>query len=249
MAYFRFASSYKAGGFTPGFAGSYNPENATMYELGLKSDWWDNRLRVNLTAFTTNYKDQQLQETVGGIPLVTNAGRSTFDGGELEITAVPTPRLRVTASWGYINPNYKVYIYSDPVLGNINVADEVHMTYAARNNASIGLVYDVAEGPWGSLNTSVDFHYESRRWFFPLDRQLPYNELISGPPIYDLRARITWANFITTKGGATFSGYIWGANLLNKIQITTGTDWTPMPFATAVFSRPRSEGIGIDMKF
>jgi hypothetical protein len=82
-----------------------------------------------------------------------------------------------------------------------------------------------------------------------LDRQLPYNELISGPPIYDLRARITWANFITTKGGATFSGYIWGANLLNKIQITTGTDWTPMPFATAVFSRPRSEGIGIDMKF
>ncbi len=249
MTYIRVASAYKAGGFTPGFPGSYDPENALLTEVGLKSDWLEHRLRVNLTAYSTNYKDLQLQETIGGIPLVTNAGKAIYNGGELEITAAPVRRLRFTGSLGYIDPDYKTYIYSDPVLGNINVANEVHMTYAAKINYTVGVQADLAQGPLGTLTAILDFHYESRRWFFPLDRQLPYNELISGPPIHDLRGRLAWDDFIKTQNGATFSAYIYGTNLLNQIEIVTGTDWTPMNFASAVFSRPRTVGLGIDMRF
>jgi iron complex outermembrane recepter protein len=249
MTYVRVASAYKAGGFTPGFPGSYDPENALLTEVGLKSDWFDHRLRVNATAYNTNYKDLQLQETVGGIPLVTNAGRAIYRGGELEITAAPVRRLRFTGTLGMIDPDYKTYIYSDPVLGNINVANEVHLTYAAKLNYTVGVQADLAEGPLGTLTGILDFHYESHRWFFPLDRQLPYNELISGPSIHDMTARLTWNDLIKTSNGATFSAYIYGTNLLNQIDIVTGTDWSPMNFASAVFSRPRTVGLGIDMRF
>jgi hypothetical protein len=64
-----------------------------------------------------------------------------------------------------------------------------------------------------------------------------------------LRGRLSWDDFIKTSNGATFSAYVYGTNLLNQISIVTGTDWTPMPFATAVFSRPRTVGLGFDVKF
>lgn len=249
MTYVRFATAYKAGGFTPGFVGSYDPENAELLEIGVKSDWFDKRLRVNLSVYQTDYKDLQLQQTIGGIPKVTNAGRSTFSGGELEITAAPTKRLRASASLGYIDADFKTYMYTDPVEGNINVADEVRLTYSPELKYSTALAYDFVQRGDATLTGRVDYQYQGRRYFFPLDRQLPYNRLISGPPSHNLAARLSWNDFLVTKGGASFSASVWGDNLRDEVQSVTGTDWTPLDFATVVYSRPRTFGIGFDVRF
>jgi iron complex outermembrane receptor protein len=249
MTYFRFATAYKAGGFTPGFVGSYDPENADLYELGVKSDLFDNRLRVNASVYRTDYKDLQLQQTIGGIPVVTNAGESTFTGAEIEITAAPTARLRATASLGYIDPDYKVYMYSDPIEGNINVADEVRLTYSPELQWAASLVYDFMQKGSSAVTGRVDYDYQGRRYYFPLDRQLPYNQLISGPPFHNLSARLSWDDFLVTDRGSSFSISVWGNNLLDEEKSVSGTDWTPLDFATVVFSRPRTYGVGLDMRF
>jgi len=62
-------------------------------------------------------------------------------------------------------------------------------------------------------------------------------------------ARLTWSDFVTTKGGATLSASVWGDNLLDENKSVSGSDWTPLDFATVVFSRPRTFGVGIDLKF
>ena len=40
----------------------FDPEEATLYEIGAKTEWFDNRLRLNLAVFQTDYSDLQLMQ-------------------------------------------------------------------------------------------------------------------------------------------------------------------------------------------
>jgi len=67
------------------------PETVTDYEIGAKSEWFDQRLRANLAVYHSNYKD--IQRTISVIEagsLVTevqNAAAAKINGVELEVTA------------------------------------------------------------------------------------------------------------------------------------------------------------------
>src|SRR5262249_25782838 len=66
MAYVSIAEGSKSGGFN-GRASSaeeftqFEPEKVWAYEVGLRSEWFDKRMRVNATAFYSDYKDYQIQ--------------------------------------------------------------------------------------------------------------------------------------------------------------------------------------------
>mgnify|MGYP000140193263 CR=1 FL=1 len=57
----------------------YDPETVDAFEVGLKSEFWDNRVSLNIAAFYTKYKDIQQSTTVstpggtGNETIVTNA--------------------------------------------------------------------------------------------------------------------------------------------------------------------------------
>ena len=85
-----------ARGFRPGTFGltgtadyGVDPEFIWNYELGVKTDWFDNRLRANAAIFFSAYEDLQLTTTVQGISLMSNASESTIQGVELELLARP----------------------------------------------------------------------------------------------------------------------------------------------------------------
>ena len=89
---------FAAGGLT------FDPEYLTMWEVGTKVDWLDNRLRTNLAVYTGRYTDVQ---TTIFIPLgptsITsrgNSGSARVTGGELEITALPAPGLQLRGGLG-----------------------------------------------------------------------------------------------------------------------------------------------------
>ena len=86
MTYFSASKGFKSGGFN-GRArntleiSSYDPETIWAYEIGAKSEWFDNRLRANVSAFYNDYTDIQFTtQTTGPDPsipqiiLVGNAG-------------------------------------------------------------------------------------------------------------------------------------------------------------------------------
>ncbi len=66
--YVSWQKGFRGGGFNsrPASAAqvtSFNPEDLNSYEVGLKSEWFERRLRVNLAAFYVKYTDMQLPTT------------------------------------------------------------------------------------------------------------------------------------------------------------------------------------------
>ena len=100
---------YKAGGVTGlfvtdvGAKAPYNPEFINAYELGLKSDWLDKKLRVNLAAFYYDYKDLQAFGAISNEFRIFNVSKSKIDGGEIEINAVPVKDLRIDLGIGLLS--------------------------------------------------------------------------------------------------------------------------------------------------
>jgi iron complex outermembrane receptor protein len=55
------------------------------WEVGIKSDWWNQRLRLNATLFSSDYKDKQediiVADAGGNVDtIVLNAADATMDG-------------------------------------------------------------------------------------------------------------------------------------------------------------------------
>lgn len=119
MVYFRFAQGYRAGGVqetvqtvSPLFSLIYKPETVNSYEVGVKADWMDKRLRTNLTLFNNDYTNLQ-RNIVFFLPALTqvisNAARATVQGVELETTYVPMQGLTLHANGGYLHTRYHQY--------------------------------------------------------------------------------------------------------------------------------------------
>ena len=113
-AFLTYATGYRSGGFNGEiFDNPYDEETIAQYEFGLKSDWLDNRLRVNASLFSYAYDDLQVtrSEVVNGAAttLVANAGEADRWGGEIEISAAPLEDMVVTLSYSYINGDFEDY--------------------------------------------------------------------------------------------------------------------------------------------
>ncbi len=101
--------------FPPAAARPVDPEIADSFELGLKMDLLDNRLRINTVLFNVEYKDAQ-REFVGEIPLggglsfqetrFFNAAEVTARGVELELAARPLDALTLYGNAGYLDSEY-----------------------------------------------------------------------------------------------------------------------------------------------
>lgn len=118
MVYASVASGFKSGGWgslartevaarTP-----YDPEEAISYETGLKSEFFDNRIRLNAAAFFTQYTDLQIFATLDdGVcdvcPAITlNAGEAEIMGVELEGVAALTDSLSLDFTYAYLDTEY-----------------------------------------------------------------------------------------------------------------------------------------------
>jgi len=89
MGYLSWAKGYKAGGGNlPLNAPSFGPETNYVMEAGLKSTLFDRRLRLNLAAFHSDYRDIQLASLADGLPLTQNAASGKARGIEIEAVAL-----------------------------------------------------------------------------------------------------------------------------------------------------------------
>jgi iron complex outermembrane recepter protein len=133
LLYGRIAQGFKSGGFNgrannPGEDAPYDPETVTSYEVGFKSDWFDNRLRANFAAFYNDYRDFQarVSDATADIPpiislTVLNAGQLEISGAELELAWSATDALTFDAQIGYLDAAYGEFtdqrFDNSPVIG------------------------------------------------------------------------------------------------------------------------------------
>jgi iron complex outermembrane recepter protein len=124
---FLYASAGK--GFKPGgiattdgngdiTTGHYEPEELWAYEIGMKSDLLDNRLRLNGAIFYNDYTDQQVPYFVNnqvGVSNVsiTNAGESETYGIEVEAIYRPSQNWTFLLGYMHVETEYKDFNISD----------------------------------------------------------------------------------------------------------------------------------------
>lgn len=128
MAYFSYSEGFKSGGWTtrlstphlsvdpPAVNPFVNPTNrlslafdeetATTYELGLKSEWLDRTLQLNLAGFFSEYDNIQVTKQVGPSPVFDNAGDGEILGFEAEALWLATGNLSFEASLGWMDAEY-----------------------------------------------------------------------------------------------------------------------------------------------
>ncbi|HSZ07549.1 MAG TPA: TonB-dependent receptor [Steroidobacteraceae bacterium] len=120
MGYLSYAKGFKPGGFnstdTSAVASNANfgPEHVNAYEAGVKSEFFDRRLLVNLDVFRSDYTDLQVSDlvfdTFGFSTLeVKNAASSRAQGVELQEQALLTKNFRLSANVTYDETKYLDY--------------------------------------------------------------------------------------------------------------------------------------------
>lgn len=82
-------------------------EISQLWEIGMRSQWLDNRLTLNLTGFLTKFENYQQQafDAALAIFVVTNAGDVHTDGVELEL-AYASARLSISGGVTYLDAGY-----------------------------------------------------------------------------------------------------------------------------------------------
>lgn len=112
MLFTSITTGSKSGGFN-GVAGEgaqreFDDEDTTNYELGIKSQWLDNRLQVNASAFYTEFDELQFlaQQSTGVGTFVSNAAQGTSSGVDLSVNAAPWQFLLLSGGLQYLNAQY-----------------------------------------------------------------------------------------------------------------------------------------------
>jgi len=111
MAYATVTTGFKSGGWNARGASAaeladFGPEDVISYELGMRAEWLDNRLRTNLTVFQAEYDDIQIATTEDAGFITTNAGDSKIKGAEFEGAWAATDALRIYGNLGYMDGKY-----------------------------------------------------------------------------------------------------------------------------------------------
>ncbi len=119
LIYGSYSEGFRSGGFngrnyTPADIGPFDPEFVNQFEFGMKGDYADGKVRLNLAAFMTDYEDKQ-EEVIQPDPfgatltVVENASSVNIWGLEGELTWVMTDHFVLNANFGYLDAEYDDY--------------------------------------------------------------------------------------------------------------------------------------------
>jgi iron complex outermembrane receptor protein len=220
---------FKSGGYDYGAsneidaATGYGPEKLWSYEVGIKSDWFDRKLRLNLDGFYYDYTDLQVESLVqNGLSFgarTQNAATAHVKGIEAEIAVKPVRALDLFANLDYLDARYVKYsnasITSDPDFD----ASGNRLNNAPRWSTTFGGTYTFDLGSSGKIFVGSDVHVQSTVYFTAANDGASgvtnYPEQQHGYTLID--ARIGWTS---DKGDWTVS--VSGTNLGDR-QYLTGT--------------------------
>jgi iron complex outermembrane receptor protein len=205
------------------------PELLYATEAGVKSEFFDHRLRANISYFHYNYQNVQVRSmsppAALGNALLLNAAKERLDGIDADISVVPVKGLTINGALEYLDAKFVDFpnttcptpgvprIDSRGVLVGTVVNTTCNLAgatpqFAAPVSATIGAVYtfDTSIGPF---TLSANDHYNES---YPTSAQYVVN---GAHNIVD--ASVGWAS--TNK---RFDAQLWVKNLTNQYVYSVG---------------------------
>ena len=232
-----------------------NPEVLKSVEAGVKSEWLDHHLQVNLSAFHYNVQNLQVAIIVAGGTKLINAASAEVNGGELSVEVIPMNHLTLSGGVSILNGHYESfnnapdyfppnsYYVGSKIASPSCIPDG---TYSC--NAS-GL--DLIRAPHYGANFAADYLIPSSAGDFDFNANVSYtdsfywfpDQSMRQPVVNLLNASVKWTN-----PSRQYHLRLWGANLtgaeyysFGAESIAYGQQFSPAP--------PRTFGITAGVHF
>jgi iron complex outermembrane receptor protein len=242
LLYTSVARGYKSGGWNADFITTlenfqFDPEYAINYELGAKSAFFDQRLKVNLAGFVTKFDDFQVFQFVptqssGTVLSLTNAGKVTTKGIELDIKSLLTEYLSVSFNTAFTQARFDEFKN-----GGLGVDyDDNYLPYAPEHSYFIAIDYSRPLFNQAEVYGHMDYGYTGD--YFSNPDNSPGNAI---PSYFAANARLG----INLNSGWDIS--LWVKNFTDEANLRQRSlSFLGVP--RGLYNPPRSFGLAINYK-
>jgi iron complex outermembrane receptor protein len=210
----------------------FKPEYSNNYELGSKNQFFNNRLRLNLSLFYILVNDAQVPTLIlpDAITVTKNAGKLSSNGAEAEIAATVLKGLDISYNFGYTHARYTdLQVGSNGAVVNLKGN---HQVYTPDVTSMLALQYGYALGgnPQTRLIARGEWRYLGDQYF-----DLANHIEQQGYSVFNARLGVS------TK---RFDVFVWGSNLSDKHYIDYAYD-----FGASHLGNPKTYGVTLRTNF
>ena len=247
MVYAKYSTGFRAGGANSRSFSyrAFGPEEVDAYELGFKSQFWDNRARFNLALFDSKIKNKQMDffvqlppgdtRTVADTTNASTTGKA--QGAEVEFNIMPLDNLTLSLDYAYSKedalkaPN--PYAAGNPLV-------TVLPLFTPKNAGSLSADY-VVPFSHSALKLHVDGNW-SDGWY---DNE---SDLTITDKSFIVNARIALMDVPMGNSGARAEFALWSRNLLNEQHLFYKSNTSTLGIY-GIFNDPRTFGAEISINF
>lgn len=243
MTYAKWSTGHRAGGVSIRAASfqPYREERVETFEVGFKSEFWEDRIRFNAALFSSNYSDAQIDVTDPLNPTVVetiNAANTVeIDGLEIELTMIPVSGLVMSLNYTYLDGNMP--LQPNPLAGGALHA--FNLVQTPDHAGSFILDYTFEPFAFGTLTAHLDIMATDE-----------YSYIGDGVQDLDSYALVNARLLMTDISLGNYAGAltmtIWAKNLTDEEYVVYGVPLAGVG-AVQVFGTPRTYGFDLTYEF
>ncbi len=235
--YGKLVEAYKSGGFNTRdpdpifFALGFDEEKNRTAELGIKSEWLQRALRINVAMFYSDFEDMQLNFLLPGSisdTRVFNSGSAQLSGVELEVIGFLGATLLARFNYAYLDS--EIEDVTDPFTGERR---GFGFDNAPRNSASLNLDYNFANTAYGVWTANINANYVDERNTNTKPLTMDAYQLLNG--------RISLSEVELAGGEVTLAAWVKNALDESYVNFTIGN--LPHASRAVLWGEPRTWGL------
>lgn len=255
MGYVQWQKGYKSGGFVHNSCGDdYGPEKVTGYETGLKSTLFDNKVRLNLSAFYYDFRDIQVQQYQGILLQVANAAKARIYGAEASLEWLVSDAFRLDLAGNIQSAKYREFVNCNSTVSTVACTAADPRPPAVQQESFAGNWLNRA--PPYTLNLGAQYRFDfangatlTARGEAYLSGKMHFDEFAS-PEVTQGAYRLLNAYLTYEAPSEAYQVRLFGKNLANETYKVSGFNLGASGLAfVGNYGPPRTYGVEIAFKF
>lgn len=247
--YLKVSTGYKSGGFDSRAASSedfnkgFDLESLTTYEVGFKSQLFNNRMRLNVAAYFTDFEDVQVTVRPLDNPTTTNvlnAGEEERTGIEIDADVLVSEALSLSFSYAYLDAEIK-----EIMEGGVNVADDFVSVNAPEHSGNVALTYNFGELLVGDSSLTLNAMYVDSKYLNPRKRPAEAGSYAKSYTRLDAHLRLLEAEV----GQGSLQVDLWCMNISDEEYVIGAIGEFTTSDRVVIWGEPRTYGVDFRYKF
>lgn len=244
LAYASFNRGFKSGLYDPLSIplNLVQPEVLDAYEIGIKADLFDRRLRLNGAVFHYNYKNIQTARFVNGVLVLQNGDGAKIDGLDVDATFRASSRLTLTAGLSILDDRFTAFPNAPRTTPLPTGGDAVSFGEAKGNRLPMT--------PDWTANLSASYVVPTSIGAFEVNSTYLHNDGYYQGPENRLRQRpfnLVNATLAWTSLNSTYRVSLWAKNLTDAFYATQFTSQSTAD--SLIAGDRRTYGFTLGVKF